>query len=57
MIVMCISNKIGCLTKGKIYGVINENKEVDMYKINTDTNEEAWIDANNFTIINFTQNL
>lgn len=57
MIVMCISNKIGCLTKGKIYEVINENKEVDMYKINTDTNEEAWINANNFTIINFTQNL
>lgn len=57
MIVMCISNKIECLTKGKIYEVINENKEVDMYKINTDTNEEAWIDANNFTIINFTQNL
>ena len=45
MIVMCISDKIGCLTKGKIY------------KINTDTNEEAWINANNFTIINFTQNL
>lgn len=57
MIVMCISDKIECLTKGKIYEVINENKEVDMYKINTDTNEEAWIDANNFTIINFTQNL
>ena len=57
MIVMCISNKIECLTKGKIYKVINENKEVDMYKINTDTNEEAWINANNFTIINFTQNL
>ena len=28
MIVMCISNKIECLTKGKIYEVINENKEV-----------------------------
>ena len=51
LMVICNKSSNNAFTKDKIYEVLDENGK--LIKLESDTNEIAWVDKSNFTIVTF----